>query len=77
MDARSVDLARLIAVVAEEVMAATRRPVTACACHAVAEDCCPTRLQSIIDAGATRLGYHAHGRHGRRGRADRSHVAEA
>jgi deoxyribose-phosphate aldolase len=61
MDARSVDLARLIAVVAEEVMAATRRPVTACACHAVAEDCCPTRLQSVIDAGATRLGYHATG----------------
>jgi deoxyribose-phosphate aldolase len=61
MDARSVDLARLIAVVAEEVMAATRRPVTPCACHAVAEDCCPTRLQSVIDAGATRLGYHATG----------------
>ena len=61
MDARSVDLARLIAVVAEEVMAATRRPVAACACHAVAEDCCPTRLQSVIDAGATRLGYHATG----------------
>jgi len=61
MDARSVDLARLIAVVAEEVMAATRRSVTPCACHAVAEDCCPTRLQSVIDAGATRLGYHATG----------------
>jgi len=61
MDARSVDLARLIAVVAEEVMAATHRAVTPCACHAVAEDCCPTRLQSVIDAGATRLGYHATG----------------
>jgi deoxyribose-phosphate aldolase len=61
MDARSVDLARLIALVAEEVMAATRRPTSACACHAVAEDCCPTRLQSVIDAGATRLGYHATG----------------
>jgi len=61
MDARTVDLARLIAVVSEEVMAATRRSVTPCACHAVAEDCCPTRLQSVIDAGATRLGYHATG----------------
>ena len=57
MDARSVDLARLIAIVAEEVMAASRRPGTTCACHAVREDCCPTRLQSVIDAGATRLGY--------------------
>jgi hypothetical protein len=34
MDTRSVDLARLIAIVAEEVMAASRRPVTTCACHA-------------------------------------------
>ena len=59
MDARSVDLARLIAIVAEEVMAANRRPVAACACHAVAEDCCPTRLQEVIEAGAARLGFHA------------------
>ena len=57
MDGRSVDLARLIAIVAEEVMAASRRPGTMCACHSVREDCCPTRLQSVIDAGATRLGY--------------------
>ena len=59
MDARSVDLAKLIAIVAEEVMAAGRRPAAACACHAVAEDCCPTRLRQVIDAGAARLGYHA------------------
>jgi deoxyribose-phosphate aldolase len=59
MDARSVDLARLIAIVAEEVMAASRRPAVMCACHAVREDCCPTQLQSVVDAGATRLGYHA------------------
>ena len=61
MDARQVDLARLIAIVAEEVMAASRRSVTPCACHSVAEDCCPTRLRTVIDAGATRLGYHATG----------------
>jgi deoxyribose-phosphate aldolase len=54
-----VDLARLIAIVAEEVMAATRRPAAACACHGAAEDCCPTRLQSVVDAGAARLGFHA------------------
>jgi deoxyribose-phosphate aldolase len=61
MDTRSVDLARLIAIVAEEVMAATRRPATRCACHSVLEDCCPTRLQPVIDAGADRLGVHAAG----------------
>jgi len=59
MDARSVDLAKLIAIVAEEVMAASRRPVSTCACHAVREDCCPTRLQTVVDAGAERLGFHA------------------
>jgi deoxyribose-phosphate aldolase len=59
MDARSVDLARLIAIVAEEVMAASRRPASTCACHAVREDCCPTRLQTVVDAGAERLGFHA------------------
>ena len=61
MDTRSVDLARLIAIVAEEVMAASRRPTSRCACHAVLEDCCPTRLQGVIDAGADRLGVHAAG----------------
>ncbi len=59
MDTRSLDLAKLIAVVAEEVMAASRRPVARCACHAVADDCCPTRLRSVVDAGAARLGFHA------------------
>ncbi|MFI5177715.1 MAG: deoxyribose-phosphate aldolase [Vicinamibacterales bacterium] len=61
MDVRSVDLARLIAIVAEEVLAASRRPVTRCACHHVAEDCCPGRLQGVIEAGAARLGLHATG----------------
>jgi len=61
MDVRSVDLARLIAIVAEEVLAASRQPVTRCACHRVAEDCCPGRLQGVIDAGAARLGLHAAG----------------
>jgi len=61
MDATSVDLARLIAIVAEEVAAATRRPAARCQCHSVLEDCCPDRLQGVIDAGATRLGVHATG----------------
>jgi deoxyribose-phosphate aldolase len=61
MDTRSVDLARLIAIVAEEVMAASRRPAARCACHSVVLDCCPTQLQSVLDAGAERLGLHAEG----------------
>ena len=56
-----MDLARLIAIIAEEVMAASRRPRARCQCHAVQEDCCPTRLQGVIDAGAARLGLHATG----------------
>jgi len=61
MDVRSVDLARLIAIVAEEVLAARRPAAARCACHQVSEDCCPDRLQGVIDAGAVRLGLHAAG----------------
>jgi deoxyribose-phosphate aldolase len=56
-----VDLARLLSIVAEEVMAARTRPATRCACHAVIEDCCPRTVQPAIDAGAARLGVHAAG----------------
>ena len=61
MDGPSIDLARLIAIVAEEVIAARRRAPSQCGCHAVAEDCCPTRMHGVIEAGATRLGLHATG----------------
>jgi len=61
VDTRAVDLTRLIAIIAEEVLGATRRPVTACECHAVNEDCCPTRLRGVIEAGAVRFGLHAQG----------------
>lgn len=59
----SVDLARLIAMLAEEVIAQTRGQVRGhrCACHSVADDCCPTRMQPIVDAGAARIGVHASG----------------
>jgi deoxyribose-phosphate aldolase len=57
----AVDLSRLIALIAEEVLAASRRPVPMCACHAVAADCCPTRVQGVVDAGAERLGLRASG----------------
>ena len=56
-DQHSVDLARLIAMLAEEVLAQTQgRPRGhRCACHSVFDDCCPTRMQPIVDAGAVRL----------------------
>jgi deoxyribose-phosphate aldolase len=57
----TVDLGRLIALITEEVVAAMRRPAHLCACHAVAEDCCPTRVQGVVDAGAARLGLRASG----------------
>jgi deoxyribose-phosphate aldolase len=57
----SVDLARLVTVVVEEVLAAGYgRPVT-CACHAVRTDCCPIHLQGVLEAGASRLGVYATG----------------
>jgi deoxyribose-phosphate aldolase len=59
MSETAVDLSRLIALIVEEVLAASRRPVPMCACHAVAADCCPTRVQGVVDAGAERLGLHA------------------
>ena len=57
------DLQRLVEIITEEVVAAQRTAVTAgpCACHAVRSDCCPDRLRTMIDAGATRLGLHATG----------------
>jgi deoxyribose-phosphate aldolase len=61
MEARPVDLARLVAIIAEEVMAASRRPQPRCGCHSVVEDCCPTRLQGVLEAGAARVGVHASG----------------
>jgi len=61
MDHHTVDLSRLIAIIAEEVLAASRRPVTTCACHSVNEECCPARLRGVIEAGAVRLGLHAAG----------------
>jgi deoxyribose-phosphate aldolase len=60
----SQDLQRLIDIITEEVMAAQmsgRTPASRCACHSLAVDCCPDRLRSVIDAGATRLGIHAPG----------------
>lgn len=54
-----IDLGRLVAIIAEEVAAYRAAPSAArCACHGWAADCCPTRVQGVVDAGAARLGVH-------------------
>jgi deoxyribose-phosphate aldolase len=55
------ELQRLIELVVEEVSAAAAVPRSRCSCHAVASDCCPDRLQGVLEAGATRVGVHAAG----------------
>lgn len=57
------DIQRLVEIVTEEVLAATReaRSGAQCGCHAVLVECCPDRLRGVLDAGATRLGLHAVG----------------
>ncbi|HSL21650.1 MAG TPA: deoxyribose-phosphate aldolase [Vicinamibacterales bacterium] len=57
------ELARLIEIVTEEVLAAAGHLQAghACACHSVLYECCPDRLQGVLEAGATRLGLHASG----------------
>ena len=59
----SPDLARLIDIITEEVLAATgagTRPAQ-CGCHAVLYECCPDRVRGVLQAGASRLGLHASG----------------
>lgn len=58
------DLQRLIEIVVEEVTAAIRPTAPfagRCACHSVLYECCPDRVRGVLEAGATRLGFHATG----------------
>jgi deoxyribose-phosphate aldolase len=55
------DLRHLIDVIVQEMMSVSARPQAKCQCHAVLADCCPDRLQGVLDAGATRVGVHASG----------------
>jgi deoxyribose-phosphate aldolase len=58
------DLQRLVEIITEEVMNAQRRASSnpaQCSCHAVLYDCCPDRIRSVLDAGASRIGLHATG----------------
>ena len=58
------ELRRVVEFVVEKLVAAdTRTAVSSatCRCHSVLYDCCPERLQPVLDAGASRLGLHASG----------------
>ena len=55
------ELQRLIDVIVRELRAVVPVGGGTCACHAVADDCCPARLRGVIEAGATRVGVHAAG----------------
>jgi deoxyribose-phosphate aldolase len=60
-DLSSTDLARLIDIIVQELAAAGRAPATRCGCHGFHQDCCPSHVRGVLDAGATRLGLHAAG----------------
>jgi deoxyribose-phosphate aldolase len=55
------ELQRIINVIVQEMYTSGRTPGARCACHSVLDDCCPDRLQGVIDAGASRVGVHAIG----------------
>jgi len=55
-----MDFERTVDIIVEEVLRAARRPQR-CLCHSVLEDCCPTNVRGVLDAGATRLGLQATG----------------
>ena len=55
------ELQRLITLIVQELSAAQAARAPRCSCHAVDSECCPTRLQGVIEAGATRVGVLAAG----------------
>jgi deoxyribose-phosphate aldolase len=55
------ELQRLINLIVQELSAVQSVRATRCACHLVNLECCPNRLQGVIDAGATRVGVLATG----------------
>ncbi len=55
------ELQRLITLIVSELSAAQTQRASRCACHSVTAECCPNRLQGVIDAGATRVGVLATG----------------
>jgi len=55
------EVQHLIDLIVGEMAVAIGRPAGRCPCHSVVDDCCPNRLQGVLEAGATRVGVHASG----------------
>ena len=53
------DYRRVIELILEELARAGAVAPQRCACHGFTSECCPNRVQGVIDAGATRLGLYA------------------
>jgi deoxyribose-phosphate aldolase len=63
MSYTALDIERLVQIITEEVVRATGglAPAGRCSCHSLHAECCPDRLQGVLDAGASRLGLQASG----------------
>jgi deoxyribose-phosphate aldolase len=59
----TLEYARLVELITAEVLASLGHggAASACACHGVQADCCPNRVQGLLQAGASRLGMHVTG----------------
>ncbi len=55
------ELQRLITLIVQELSAAQAARAPRCSCHSVNAECCPSRLQGVIEAGASRVGVLASG----------------
>jgi deoxyribose-phosphate aldolase len=55
------EVEHLIDLIVREMATAIGKSQVRCQCHSVLDDCCPDRLRSVLDAGATRVGVHAIG----------------
>lgn len=53
------DYRRVVELILEELVAAGAVAPARCTCHGFTYECCPDRVQGVIEAGATRLGLHA------------------
>lgn len=54
------DYRRLVEIILEELAAAGAVAPARCVCHGFTYECCPARIQGVLDAGASRLGLHAY-----------------
>ena len=53
------DYRRVVELILEELSRAGAVAPSRCSCHGFTSECCPNRVQGVLDAGATRLGLHA------------------